>query len=151
MNKSGAQIAALPIRWTESGKLRVLMVTSRDTRRWVMPKGWTMDGLKPWAAAAVEALDEAGAEGHVSTTKIGEYRYEKILDDGSRLPCVVQVYPMIVKRLKRTWKEKHERERRWFSPKAAASRVDEPDLAELLRKLEKKNFRNIVEELRDVA
>ncbi len=149
MNKSGAQIAALPLRWDKSGKLQVLMVTSRDTGRWVMPKGWTMDGVKPWAAAAIEAMEEAGAEGRISSKMIGEYRYDKVLDDGSRLPCIVQVYPMIVRKLLESWKEKNERERRWFSPKDAASNVDEAELAILLKSLEKKKgLRSRVEELR---
>ena len=62
------QIAALPIMRDKSGRLRVLMVTSRETKRWVMPKGWTMDGKKPWAAAEIEALEEAGAVRSAPTT-----------------------------------------------------------------------------------
>lgn len=135
---TGRQIAALPIHWDKSGTLRVLMVTSRDTGRWVMPKGWTMDGKKPWAAAGIEALEEAGAEGCISKTAIGSYRYDKILDDGSALTCEVTVYPMIVNKLKRNWKERHERKRHWFSPKTAAKRVHEPQLAELLMRLASK-------------
>lgn len=132
MTRPAEQIAALPITWTKSGKIRVLMVTSRDTGRWVMPKGWTMAGHKPWQAAAIEALEEAGAEGRVLKTAIGEYGYDKILDDGTARPCRVRVYPMVVDRLKRRWKERGERTRRWFTPKAASRSVDEPDLAELL-------------------
>lgn len=135
MSRPAEQIAALPITWTKAGKIRVLMVTSRDTGRWVMPKGWTMAGHKPWKAAAIEALEEAGAEGRILDTAIGEYGYDKILDDGSAIPCRVRVYPMVVARLKRRWKERAERTRRWFAPKAAARSVDEPDLAELLLRL----------------
>ena len=134
----GEQIAALPLRWDENGDLRVLMVTSRDSGRWVMPKGWEMDGKKPWAAAEIEALEEAGAVGHISRECIGTYRYPKILDDGRVLPCIVRVYPMIVEKLKRDWKERKERKRRWFSPKAAAKRVNEEELADLLLSLAKK-------------
>ena len=126
------QIAALPVHWDAKGKLRVLMVTSRDTGRWVMPKGWMMDGKKPWTAASIEALEEAGAVGRISKHAIGHYRYRKRLDGGEELPCRVTVYPMIVERLKSRWKERHERNRRWFSPKKAARLVDEPDLTELL-------------------
>ncbi len=137
MNKQGEQIAALPIRKDSSGKLRVLMITSRDTGRWVMPKGWTMSGVKPWKAAAIEALDEAGAVGAMSPVMLGVYRYDKIIDDGASIPCKVQVYPMFVEKLKSNWKERDERTRRWFSLKAAAKRVDEPDLSELLMSLAK--------------
>lgn len=129
---SGEQIAALPLRWDGKGRLSVLMVTSRDTGRWVMPKGWRMDGKKPWIAAEIEALEEAGAVGFIGSDVIGTYRYDKILDCGTALPCRVTVYPMIVERLRKRWKERQERKRRWFSPKDAARRVDEPDLAALL-------------------
>lgn len=139
MKEIGQQIAALPLRRGKDGKLRVLLVTSRDTGRWVLPKGWMIDGLKPWEAAAVEALDEAGADGRVSPKVIGTYHYDKMLDDGSHIVCGVQVFPMQVAKLKRTWKERRERERRWFSAKAAARRVDEGELAELLRGLEKRS------------
>ncbi|PTW46161.1 NUDIX domain-containing protein [Rhodovulum kholense] len=131
----GSQIAALPFRRDKNGRLSVLMVTSRGTGRWVMPKGWTMDGRKPWVAAEIEALEEAGAEGYVASQSIGTYDYDKRLDDGSVLRCRVEVFPMIVTKLKRDWKERRERTRRWFSPKDAARRVDEPELATLLRSL----------------
>lgn len=134
----GEQIAALPMRWDDDGQVNVLMVTSRDTGRWVMPKGWEMDGKKPWAAAAIEAMEEAGAQGYVSREALGEYRYPKIMNDGRIIPCRVQVYPMVVERLKRNWKERHQRKRKWFTPKAAAKRVAEEDLAQLLMSLANK-------------
>ena len=135
MKRPGEQIAALPIRWDEAGKLRVLMITSRDTGRWVIPKGWIIAGLEPWDAAAVEALDEAGAEGRVSSVQLGVYTYDKVLDGGASIKCEVRVFPMLVGKLKRDWKERSERTRRWFTPKAAAKRVAEPDLAGLIRAL----------------
>lgn len=72
------------------------MVTSRETRRWIMPKGWTMDGKKPWAAAEIEALEEAGAVGYIGQEVIGTYTYKKKLSDGTSLKCEVDVYPMVV-------------------------------------------------------
>ena len=81
----GEQIAALPMHWDKKGNLRVLMVTSRDSGRWVMPKGWEMNGKKPWAAAEIEALEEAGAKGYISREAIGIFTYDKRLDDGSVL------------------------------------------------------------------
>ena len=88
-----------------------------------------------------EGLDRgwyAGAVGYVSHEAIGSYRYPKILDDGRIMPCIVRVYPMIVEKLKRRWKEKGQRKRHWFSPKDAAKRVAEEDLAALLMTLHKK-------------
>lgn len=114
------------------------MVTSRDTGRWVMPKGWMMNGRKPWDAAAIEALEEAGAKGRIGSEEIGRYSYDKLLDDGTAVPCLVTVYPMFVEKLLRDWKERHERRRKWFSPKAAAKRVAEPELAELLLSLKER-------------
>ena len=132
------QIAALPIRQDKSGKLYVLMVTSRDTGRWVMPKGWLMNGKKPWHAAEIEALEEAGAVGSISDTEIGVYHYWKRLDDGTKVRCRVTVYPMVVKKLKRRWKERKERKRHWFSPKKAAKLVEEKELSDLLKSLTKR-------------
>ena len=126
------QVAALPMRRDERGRLRVLLVTSRDTGRWVMPKGWPMDGRDPWEAAAVEALEEAGAEGSIDASAVGTYAYGKRVSDEKTLPCEVTVYPMRVKRLRKRWKEAGERKRRWFGPVAAAKRVAEPELRDLL-------------------
>ncbi|MEM6324164.1 MAG: NUDIX hydrolase, partial [Pseudomonadota bacterium] len=97
------QIAALPLRW-EGNKLRVLMVTSRETRRWVVPKGWQMNGKKPWRAAEIEALEEAGALGAVHRRPIGVYHYKKRMPRGKSQRCSVTLYPMQVRRLKRRWK-----------------------------------------------
>lgn len=152
MPELGEQIAALPIRWDGKGQIKVLMVTSRDTGRWVMPKGWEMDGKKPWRAAEIEALEEAGATGYIAKDAIGTYRYPKIHDDGSVQPCLVRVYPMIVEKLLRDWKERKERTRKWFSPKAAAKRVDEQELSDLLASLQHKPQKQpIIRDLIDKA
>lgn len=132
--KAKEQIAALPLRWNDDA-VEVLMITSRDTGRWVVPKGWTMKGVKPWAAAAIEAMEEAGAKGHIAREIFGTYRYDKILDDGGAQPCNVRVYPMVVDRLKPDWKEKDERRRKWFPLSDAARLVDEPELALMLKRL----------------
>ncbi|PIL16240.1 hypothetical protein P775_25095 [Puniceibacterium antarcticum] len=97
-----------------------------------------MDDHKPWAAAEIEALEEAGAVGYISQVAIGSYSYRKILNNGKTIPCSVQVYPMIVENLRRNWKERHERKRKWFSAKSAAKQVHEPDLSELLIGLAKR-------------
>jgi 8-oxo-dGTP pyrophosphatase MutT (NUDIX family) len=114
------------------------MVTSRDTGRWVLPKGWTMDGKKPWRAAEIEALEEAGVTGYISREALGYYTYDKRLPDGTSVPCSVRVYPMIVEKVKRDWKERKERRRSWFSLAGAAEAVNEPGLTELLAGLHDK-------------
>lgn len=146
------QIAALPVHWDSKGRLRVLMVTSRDSGRWVMPKGWTMDGKKNWQAAKIEALEEAGAVGFVSDQSIGTYRYRKRLGKGQSVLCRVKIYPMMVDKLKRRWKERNERKRHWFSLQKAAKLVDEPELRDLLLKLAKKPGKlSDIEEFRPAA
>lgn len=150
--KTAKQIAALPVHWDKKGKLRVLMVTSRDTGRWVMPKGWLMDGKKPWQAAKIEALEEAGAVGSISDEPIGHYHYTKRLGRGRKVRCRVTVYPMVVDKLKRRWKERKDRKRHWFSLKVAAKLVDESELEELLLSLASKSKElTMVEEMRQAS
>lgn len=128
------QVAALPLRWKD-GKLRVLLITSRTTRRWIIPKGWLMDGETPARAAEIEAIEEAGAVGRLNPKPLGHYHYRKVLSDTDAVLCRVTVYPLTVTRLDKAWKEQAERTRKWVSAKEAARRVHEPELAEILRGL----------------
>ena len=146
------QIAALPVRRDKGGKLRVLMVTSRDRGRWVLPKGWLMDGKKPWQAAKIEALEEAGATGFISDNPVGVYHYDKRLDAGRSIRCRVTVYPMIVDTLKRRWKESKQRKRHWISLKNAAKLVEEKELTALMLELAKEPDRlEAMEEIRQAS
>lgn len=126
------QVAALCWR-IEDGKPQVLLVTSRDTGRWVLPKGWPMPGKNSAEAAATEAWEEAGARGRLYDTCVGLYAYHKVLGPELGVPCVVAVFPLRVKSLARDFPERGQRKRRWFSPKKAAQKVDEPELRELLK------------------
>jgi 8-oxo-dGTP pyrophosphatase MutT (NUDIX family) len=128
------QIAALPFRHRH-GKVGVLLVTSRETKRWVIPKGWPMDGHTDYQAAKIEAFEEAGAEGRIGTVAIGAFEYVKRLRDGACKLCQVSVYPLDVSGLARKWPEQNERERRWFSAKDAAELVEEPKLKEIIAAL----------------
>jgi 8-oxo-dGTP pyrophosphatase MutT (NUDIX family) len=126
-----AQYAALP--WRRAETIEVMLVSSRETRRWVLPKGWPMKGRKPHDAAAQEALEEAGIEGKIAKSPVGTYRYIKRMKNGSAQPCQVTVFPFEVLREHMSWPEQHERIRRWFAANEAADAVDEPDLAEVIR------------------
>lgn len=137
MAKPKKQIAALPLRVSRRGKVRVMLVTSRETKRWVMPKGWPMDGKKPWRAAEIEAMEEAGLIGKMSRDAIGTYDYKKKMASGKNVRCRVRLYPMHVKRLKKHWPERGERRRKWFSPKRASKLVKEPELSNILEELGK--------------
>lgn len=129
-----AQIAALCWRFNK-GRVQVLLVTSRETRRWVLPKGWPISGLTPAAAAAREAWEEAGVEGKVCATAIGSYGYDKILPNKDALACAVAVFPLRVQFLKDNFPEQKERRRKWFSAEDASHLVAEPELAELLTRV----------------
>ena len=128
------QIAALPFR-NRRGKVGVLLVTSRETKRWVIPKGWPMEGHTDYNAAKIEAYEEAGAEGRIGTTSIGAFVYNKRLQDGACRLCRVAVYPLNVSGLARRWPEQNQRERRWFSAAEAAALVAEPQLKEIIAAL----------------
>ncbi|MEP3299051.1 MAG: NUDIX hydrolase [Pseudoruegeria sp.] len=125
------QFAALCYR-VKNGKVEVLMVTSRGTGRWIIPKGWPMDGQTPAAAAATEAFEEAGVDGRVKDMCLGIYSYQKDIGDDA-LPCVVAVFPVKVKRLHDNFPEAKERKRKWFSRKKAAARVKESELAQIIQ------------------
>ena len=132
--KPRRQVAALPWRNGEHG-LEVLLITSRDTGRWVTPKGGRMDGLTDAEAAAQEALEEAGVEGRIAETPLGEFHYLKRLKRRAPRPCVVAVYPLHVQRELADWQEREERVRRWMTVPEAAAAVEEADLASLIRAL----------------
>ena len=125
------QYAVLPFRPGPTG-LEILLITSRETKRWVMPKGWPMKKKKPHETAATEALEEAGVEGAVAKDAIGVYRYDKRLKSGKLKPTEVTVFPFRVEVERDKWPEMKERERRWFAPAEAASLVDEPELKALI-------------------
>ncbi|MFN3879011.1 MAG: NUDIX hydrolase [Brevundimonas sp.] len=126
------QVAALPWRLTDEGR-QILMITSRETRRWVIPKGGRMVGKTDPEAAAQEAMEEAGVRGEMDQISIGVFRYAKGLKDGGVRQCVVSVYPLQVLVQLGAWPEAHQRERRWMSLSEAADLVHEPDLAALIR------------------
>lgn len=125
------QFAALCYR-VRRGKVQILLITSRRTKRWIVPKGWPMEGKTPAASAGIEAWEEAGVRGTPSDTALGVYAYGKNMGDADELPCVVLLYPMLVKSLAKKFPESGERRRRWVSRKKAAKLVAEDDLARLI-------------------
>ncbi len=126
------QIGALVWRF-EKGFLKVLLVTSRDTGRFVIPKGWTEAKLTDPQAAAREAFEEAGILGEIKSEPLGTYAYTKVMGPGFALPCLVAVYSMQTLKIAPKWPEMGERSRNWFDLDEAASQVAEPELADLIR------------------
>jgi 8-oxo-dGTP pyrophosphatase MutT (NUDIX family) len=126
------QCAAIPIRFTERGRMEVLLVTSRGSKKWVIPKGWPIRKLAPHATAAREAYEEAGIEGVIRPkSPIGRYQYSKRVD-ANVLEIRVKVFILWVARQLETWPEQTERQTRWFSPDEAAQAVEGEQLAMLL-------------------
>lgn len=131
------QVAALPWRKGEAG-LEVMMITSRETRRWVIPKGGRMTGLSDAAAAAQEAYEEAGVQGDLNPQPLGEYLYDKKLKSGELRPCRVTVYPLEVLIQLGSFPELGQRSQQWMKPAEAADAVHEAQLAELIRRFSPK-------------
>jgi 8-oxo-dGTP pyrophosphatase MutT (NUDIX family) len=126
------QVAALPYAKV-NGAIKVMLVTSRETGRPVLPKGWAEKSLSDPEAAEREAFEEAGLKGKISKKPVGSYDYVKIVGPGFALPCTVAVYPLQIRKHLKIWPEKAERERLWLTVEEAASRVAEPELAKILR------------------
>ncbi|MDB5476636.1 MAG: hypothetical protein JWP49_2147 [Phenylobacterium sp.] len=125
------QFAALPWRRAGTG-VEVLLITSRETRRWVIPKGWGKKGEPGAFAAAREALEETGVAGVVLEAVLGHYRYQKQLKSGRVQRVRVAVYALEVVYEHEDWPEKALREKLWTTVAKAATLVDEPELQALL-------------------
>jgi 8-oxo-dGTP pyrophosphatase MutT (NUDIX family) len=127
------QYAALPYRRGAGGAIEVMLITSRETGRWIIPKGWPVPGLAPAASAAHEAGEEGGLVGRIGAQPVGVYHYGKRLGDGSIVPCKVEVFALEVERQLPEWPEKAQRSTRWLTSEEAATLVQEPELRQLLR------------------
>jgi 8-oxo-dGTP pyrophosphatase MutT (NUDIX family) len=116
------QYAALPYRFTSTAALEILLVTTRRSKRWIIPKGWPIKGLRPAKSAAREAFEEAGVRGKIGTKSVGLFNYDKLLDeDGIQVNCEVKVFPLLVKRQSETWPEFEQRLVQWVEPAKAVS------------------------------
>jgi 8-oxo-dGTP pyrophosphatase MutT (NUDIX family) len=129
--KPRAQYAALPYRLSPEPEF--LLVTSRETGRWVIPKGWPMRGRRGRDAAAIEAVEEAGVEGRMIKKTLGSYEYLKVLRSGASQRCRVAVWGLEVTLQRDVWREQDQRLSQWFPWDAAAAAVREPGLARIMR------------------
>lgn len=129
------QVAALCYKRTEKG-LKVLLITSRDTGRWIVPKGWPVPGKDGAQSALQEAWEEAGVSAaDIEEDPMGTFDYPKWLKDGSPAPIEAQVYLTRVRDMKKSYPEVDQRERAWFTPERAAELVEEPDLKAIIKAL----------------
>lgn len=127
-----AQFAALPWRRTPLGEVEVLLITSRETKRWVIPKGWPIKGTKSAKCAAREAFEEAGVSGKIRKTPVGAYAYDKRLKNGRLQHVRVAVFALHVDGEAEAYPEVGQREKRWLPLAEAAALVDEPELMVVL-------------------
>lgn len=129
------QVAALCYR-QRNGSKDVLLITSRGTGRWIVPKGWPIDGLDGPQSALQEAWEEAGVrDAEIQAEPVGQYDYIKGMDSGGSVSVQTQVYLARVDALSSTYPEVDERTRKWVAPADAANMVDEPGLKQILRDL----------------
>ena len=133
------QVAALPIRREADGSVRVLLVTTRETGRWVIPKGWPWPDCEDCLSAAQEAREEAGVLGRVQSRPLGSFVYEKRRSSGAEL-VRADVYVVEVTSLLDSWPEQDERQRAWFTLEDASNVVSDHELRELLQALTVANF-----------
>lgn len=125
------QAAALPFR--RANNLEVLLVSSLDTGRWIVPKGWPMKGRKAFETAQREAFEEAGVKGEIASEPTGSFHYDKRRRNGAVWRCMVEVFPLEVKSQSRSWPEKAVRKLRWCAWNEAAALVDDEGLGDIIR------------------
>lgn len=134
LDRGGEQYAALPWRRLPDGTVKVLLITSRETRRWVIPKGWPMTDRAPGEVAAQEAYEEAGVVGDAAAKSLGAYSYDKRLRNGAAHPVTVLVFAMEVLVEQLAFPEQGQRDKLWTTAVEAADLVDEPDLQDMIRR-----------------
>jgi 8-oxo-dGTP pyrophosphatase MutT (NUDIX family) len=128
------QYGALPYRVTPAGAIELLLVTTKQSKRWIVPKGRPIKGLKPAKCAAREAFEEAGIRGVMGKKSIGAFRFLKTVDDALSVMCEVRLYPMKVKRELTDWPEAPDRTPRWFEPSAALAAVNDAGLKSVINR-----------------
>ncbi|MCC0020734.1 MAG: NUDIX hydrolase [Nitratireductor sp.] len=126
------QVAALCYRKGSSGP-EVLLVTTRDTRRWIIPKGWPMTRRSARKTAEIEAYEEAGIVGKAAREPIGKFHSHKGMGEGLKLPTEVLVFPVKVKSVKRKYPERDERDLIWLPLESAIRQTNEDGLRALLQ------------------
>lgn len=136
------QTGALPWRLGSKNSIEVLLVTSRGSGRWTIPKGWPMPGKSLAEAAAQEAYEEAGVRGTIDPRPLGRFRHVKQMSVAGDVEVDIVVHPLWVDFELDKFPEFGQRKRKWFKAKEAAKQVDSPELSELIRQSVKKSLRH---------
>ena len=145
MEQFAKQSGVIPYRLEPEG-LRVLLITSRETGRWVIPKGNIREGHRARGAARHEAYEEAGVSGEIEKIPLGFYSYQKIIKNETSRPTVVEVFAMRVLKEAKSWPEKAQRRCEWMAPEEAARCVQEAGLAVLLLRLGERYLHGVAAE-----
>jgi 8-oxo-dGTP pyrophosphatase MutT (NUDIX family) len=134
------QVGALPWRMSHSGRdVELLLITSRSSGKWIIPKGWPMRGRTAPEAAAIEAFEEAGVQGRIELNPVGSFVYLKNHPILGRLKFMLLVYPLAVDRCVEEWPEQRQRTRQWVEISAAMRLVESEGLRAVMQKF-KANF-----------
>ena len=123
------QAGVIPFRWI-SGRLEVALITRRQGKHWIVPKGNIEPGETARGSARREATEEAGLVGRIGLRPFGAYEYRK-----GREARTVVVYLLEVTRELSSWSEDDFRDRKWLRVERAIDRVRERGLRLLLRGL----------------
>jgi 8-oxo-dGTP pyrophosphatase MutT (NUDIX family) len=133
------QYGALPYRFTSMAALEILVVTTRQSRRWIVPKGWPIKRLTPSKSAAREAFEEAGVRGKIGARAIGFFRYKKTAgENGADPDYEVKIFPLLVRRQSATWPEYGQRVVQWVDPEKAIALIRDPELKAIVEKFAKR-------------
>ncbi len=130
----GTQIAALcykPRFLTKS--LQILLITSRGSGRWILPKGWPIKGHSASETAAIEAFEEAGVIGEADPGHLGKFAYTSKKNRSAKKGTAAYVIPIRVKAMQRDFPEKGQRQLRWCDLQKAIENVREPELKTILK------------------
>lgn len=129
------EIGALPVRLHDEGFVEVMLVASRETQRWIIPKGWRTQDLEPHEIAAREAREAAGVVGIASAEPFGHFTYDKRLSSGVVLPCRVAVHLVRVNGQLDRWSGRGRLECLWLTSREAARKVCNLPLQRLIARV----------------
>jgi 8-oxo-dGTP pyrophosphatase MutT (NUDIX family) len=130
----GAPLQAGALCWREGeAGIEILLVTSRRSGKWGVPKGWSLRGRPLHRTAAREAWEEAGVIGQTNNRLLGLVDAPKSYRLIGEVAWKLALYPLAVEQLADDWSERGLRERRWFSREEAAKLVRPRAIAPLLR------------------
>ncbi|WP_425049873.1 NUDIX hydrolase [Psychromarinibacter sp. S121] len=131
------QFGALCYRRGPDGVSVLLVQSSRG--RWLLPKGWPIDGMDGAETAMQEAWEEAGVrDAQVEREPVGSYETAKRLDTGLDVPCVIHVYAAEVTRLSEDFPEADRRRVIWTSLDEAIARAGDPGIVTVLKTFRKR-------------